>query len=182
MAISNVSATFSVGISYQAQGAAPGSQYQPTTAQGNPKKNIAFKTGTTTAGQVNEIASKIFAIAASGTTTISLQSLTDVLGQTVNLVRVKGLLFQLLSTADDSVNGTACSGVTLNATPPSHPFLGFLGGTNPTITLGNGEALAWLSPSANGTGVSGSAYQIEVTNLDSTNAAAFQVTILGADS
>ena len=45
MAISNVSATFSVGVSYQAQGAAPGAQYQPTTAQGNPKKNIAFKTG-----------------------------------------------------------------------------------------------------------------------------------------
>jgi hypothetical protein len=182
MAISNVSATFSVGVSYQAQGAAPGAQYQPTTAQGSPKKNIAFKTGTTSAGQVNEIGSKIFSISATGTTTISLQALTDVLGQTVNLVRIKGLLLQLLSTTDDATNGTACSGVTINATPPSHPFLGFLGGTNPTITLGNGEALAWLTPSANGTAVSGTAYQIEVTNNDATNAAAFQVTILGADA
>jgi hypothetical protein len=182
VAISSVSATFAVGVSYQCQGAAPGQQYQPTTAQGNPKKSIAFKTGTTTSGQINELSSKIYAISASGTTTISLQALLDVLGQTVNLVRIKGLLLQLLSTTDDTTNGTACSGVTINATPPSHPFLGFLGGTNPTITLASGEALAWISPGANGTAVAGTNYQIEVTNNDAVNAAAFQITVLGADA
>src|SRR5262245_48340802 len=113
MAISNVSATFSMGVSYQAQGAASGSQYQPTTAQGNPKKNIAFKTGTTVTGQINELASKIFNLAASGTTTINLQSLLDVLGTTAVLVRIKGLMIQLLSATDDPDNGTACSGVTV---------------------------------------------------------------------
>jgi hypothetical protein len=181
VAIASVSATFSMGVSYQAQGAAPGSQYQPTTAQGNPKKNIAFKTGTTTSGQINEVASAIFTIAGSGTHTVDLQSLLDVLGQTVVLVRVKGLLFQLLSTADDSVNGTACSGVTIGAAG-SDPFVGFLGGTNPTLTLGNGEALGWLSPSANGLPITSSTENVLITNNDGTNPAAVQVTVLGADS
>jgi hypothetical protein len=181
MAINSLSATFSMGISYQAQGAAPGSQYQPTTAQGAPKKNIAFKTGTTTSGQINELASAIFDVTASGTATINLQSLLDVLGQTVTLVRVKGLLFQLLSMADDASYGTACSGVTIG-NAGTHPFLGFLGGTDPTITLGNGEALGWLSPSANGLSVSNTTENILITNTDSTNAAAVQVTLLGADA
>jgi hypothetical protein len=170
-----------MGVSYQAQGAAPGSQYQPTTAQGNPKKNIAFKVGTTAAAQINEVASKIFDISASGTVTVNLQSLLDVLGQTVVLVRVKGLLFQLLSSADDAENGTACTGVTIG-NAGSHPFLGFLGGTTPTITLGNGEALGWLTPSANGDAVSSTVCNILITNNDATNPAAVQVTVLGADA
>jgi hypothetical protein len=181
VAIESVSATFSMGVSYQAQGSAPGSQYQPTTAQGNPKKNIAFKTGTTASGQINELASKIFPIAASGNTTVNLQALLDVLGQTADLVRVKGLLLQLLSTADDPSNGTACSGVTIG-NAGTHPFLGFLGGTTPTITLGNGEALGWLSPSANGLAVSLTACNLLITNNDGSNAAAVQVTVLGADA
>jgi hypothetical protein len=181
MSIESVTATFSMGVSYQAQGASPGAQYQPTTAQGNPKKNIAFKTGTTAAGQINEVGSKIFSIVASGTATVNLQALADVLGQSADLVRVKGLMFQLLSATDDSDNGTACSGVTIG-NAGTHPFLGFLGGTTPTITLGNGEALGWLSPSANGLAVSSTVCNILITNNDGSNAAAVQVTVLGADA
>src|SRR5438067_880364 len=135
MSISSVTATFSVGVSYQAQGAAPGSQYQPTTARGNPKKNVAFTTGTSAAAKVNELASKIFSVAAGATATIDLRSLLDVLGQTVTLVRVKGLLFQLLSTADDPVNGTACGGVTVG-NAGSSPHALFLGATTHTLVLG----------------------------------------------
>jgi hypothetical protein len=181
VAIPSVTATFSLGVSYQCQSNPTGSQYQPTTAQGNPKKNIAFKTGTTVTGQVNEVASLIQSVDASGTATINLQSLLDVVGQTTALVRVKGLLFQLLSPLDDSTNGTACSGVTIG-NAGTHPFLGFLGGTNPTLTLGNGEALGWLSPSANGLAVTSTTENILITNNDSVNAAAVQITMLGADS
>lgn len=181
MGISNVTASFSVGVSYQAQGNAPGSQYQPTTAQGNPKKNIAFKTGTTAGGQIDELASQIFNVTASGTVTVNLQSLLDVLGATVSLVRIKGLLFQLLSPADDAANGTACTGVTIG-NAGSDPNQMFLGATTHTILLGNGEAVAWLSPSANGLAVSSGAKNILITNDDGTNAAAVQVTVLGADA
>jgi hypothetical protein len=172
-----------MGVSYQAQGAAPGAQYQPTTAQGNPKKNIAFKTGTTAGGQINELASKIFPIAAgtSSTTTVNLQSLLDVLGQTTSLVRIKGLMFQLLSPADDADNGTACSGVTIgNAGSNANQM--FLGATTHTIVLGNGEAVGWLSPSANGLAVGSTHENVLLTNNDNAVAAAVQVTVLGADA
>lgn len=181
MAIASVSATFSMGINYQCQGNAEGAAYQPTTAQGNPKKNIAFKTGTTTSGQIDELYSTILSIAASGTQTLNLQSLLDVIGQTTNLVRIKGVLFQLLSTTDDSVNGTACSGVTVgNAGSDPNPM--FLGGGTMTFVLSNGDALGWQTPSANGLTVSSTVKNVLITNNDSVNAAAVQVTILGADA
>jgi hypothetical protein len=181
VAIANVSATFSMGVSYQCQSNPTGAQYQPTTAQGNPKKNIGFKNGTTASAQINELDSFIQDIIASGTATINLQSLVDVVGQTTTLVRVKGLLFQLLSSTDDPTKGTNCSGVTIG-NAGTHPFVGFLGGTSQTFTLGNGEALGWLSPSANGLAVTSTAENILITNNDGSNAAAVQITILGADA
>jgi hypothetical protein len=181
MSISSITATFAVGVSYQAQGATPGSQYQPTTARGNPKKSVAFTTGTNAAAKVNEIGSKIFSVAASGTATIDLRSLLDVLGQSVTLVRVKGLLFQLLSTTDDPANGTACSGVTVG-NAGSNPNALFLGATSHTIVLGNGEAVAWLSPLAAGLTVDTTHRNVLLTNNDPGVTAAVQITVLGADA
>jgi hypothetical protein len=181
MGLPSVSATFSVGVGYQCQNAAPNSQYQPITAQGNPKKAIGFTTGTNTANQVDELSSKIYSVAAGGTANIDLTALLDVLGNTVSLVRVKGLLFQLLSTADDATNGTACSGVTIG-NAGSNAFQMFLGAQAHTIVLGNGEAAAWLSPSAGGLTVNGTHKIVLITNNDVVNPAAVQVTVLGADA
>jgi hypothetical protein len=181
VAIPNVSATFTMGVNYQCQGAAEGAAYQPLTASGNPKKNIAFKTGTTASGQINELASLIQDVAASGTATVNLQSLLDVVGQTVDLVRIKGLVFQLLSTADDATNGTACSSVTVgNAGTNPHPL--FMNAGTDRFILNNGEAVGWLSPSANGVAVSPTVKNVLITNNDSGNAAAVQITVLGADA
>ena len=120
------------------------------------------------------------AVLVSGSGT-NLQSLLDVLGQTVSLVRIKGLLFQLLSTSDDQANGTACSGVTVgNAATNANKM--FLGAQSHTLVLGNGEAVAWVSPSAAGLAVDGTHLNVLVTNNDVVNSAAVQVTVLGSDA
>ena len=180
----NLSAAVQIGIpSYQVQFAATGAQYQPTSCTGSPQSRINFVLGTNVANQINEIYSAILSIAASGTSTINVQSLADIWGNTgVSLVRIKGLLFQLLSTAQDPINGTVCSGVTIGQAG-SNPFLMFLTGTTPGMVLGNGEAIGWATPLAAGnTSISGSAKNILITNNDSVNAAAVQVSILGANA
>lgn len=68
----------------------------------------------------NEIVSYIVPIAAGAGVDVDLQSLTDILTQSaVSFARLKGYVLQLLSTSDDSTNGTACSGVILNAPIPA---------------------------------------------------------------
>src|SRR6185312_8003502 len=63
---------------------------------------------------INEEAVNILTIAASGSATLNLQSLTDVLGvASVVLTKLKKYLFWLLTAQDDSVNGTPCSSVVI---------------------------------------------------------------------
>lgn len=126
----------------------------------------------------DELISSVISIAASGNTTVALNSLTDMLLQAgVSLARVKGYRVQLLSVADDSVNGTACSSVTVgNAASTPFPFI--LNTATTTFNLGNGEYTEWATPSAAGI-VVGTAINIKLLNNDGSNAAAVQLTLLG---
>src|ERR1700727_448219 len=64
-------------------------------------------------GGANQYFVFLTTIAASGTALLDFTSLTNILQQAgVSLARIKAWQFQLLSIAQDSVNGTACTSVT----------------------------------------------------------------------
>ena len=143
-------------------------------------KKISYVLGGNVAGGVNEVALNIVTIAASGNTTLDLTSLTDVLGfASVALVRVKAFFFWLLSAADDSVNGTACSGVTVGNAATNANLLN-MGGTTPTFTLGNGEVWAWGTGKAAGLTVDATHKNVLITNNDGAVAAAVLYGFAGA--
>ena len=144
MALTTLSATLSAVFNFQASLAKSG--LTPEQQNTNVGKAMKFSLGTG-ALQGQEIYATLLSIAASGNTTIDLQVLQDVCGQTLSFSTVKGFFVWLLSTSDsapDGTAGTACSAVTLGAAA-SNPFLGPLGGTTPTITLPNGSVCMFMA-------------------------------------
>lgn len=132
------------------------------------------------AGAIDFIHSQLYSITASGTTTIDLSSIVNVVQDTVTTVaRIKGLYFNLVSATQDTTYGTACSQVTIGAAG-ANPHTMFLGGTTPTIVLKAGCQVGWADPGATGFAVSGGAKNILVTNNDASVAAALLVAIFGA--
>lgn len=182
MSIPTLNATVQIGTSYNASLTQQGSQYTANSAQGNPAGRQNFTVGTTGSNKINEIYSVILKPAASGNSLLDLTSLADVFGLSLNFARVKAIMFQLLSANQDASNGTACTQITIGAAG-SHPWLMFLGGTTPTVILKNGEMIAWMTPSSDGSVITGgSNNMLLITNNDTVNAAAVQVTLLGADA
>lgn len=119
----------------------------------------------------------ITTVAASGNATLNLQAFKDLVNQTgVSLARVKAYMIWLLSTADDSVNGTLCTGVTINGTGGTN--LAVLPGITNT-TLGNGEAICWGTPSATGAAISATTCNIYIANNDASHAAAVLIVAIG---
>ncbi len=67
-------------------------------------------------GGADEYFSFLLTISGGASATLDLTTMTDILGTaTVAIVRVKACQFQLLSVAQDSTSGTACSGITYGA-------------------------------------------------------------------
>ena len=128
----------------------------------------------------DECYSKIITIAASGNTDIDLTSLQDILLQSgLNFARIKAYVIRLLSIADDSSNGTACTGITIDGAGTN---LIALPGLGTAQTLGNGDFLAWATPNASGTTVDGTHKIIHIVNNDSGHGAAVQLTLVGGTS
>jgi hypothetical protein len=134
----------------------------------------------TTSGGADELYAELLTIAPSGTATINLANFTDVINQTaVAFARVKKWRFQLLSVADDAVNGTACSSVSVGGAG-SDPFLFNLLGTTPKVQIFNGGIWEYADESATGFVVtSGTNNNILITNNDASHAAAFVGIIVG---
>src|SRR5208283_2018011 len=104
----------------------------------------------TTAGGADELYASLLTPAASGAVTLTLSSLVDACGQTgLSFARVKYLRVHLLSVADDSVNGTAASSITVG-NAASHSCAMFLGGTTQTFTVNNGGVIAYGDPGGTG--------------------------------
>lgn len=159
-----------------------GSTANSTSIQGK----TSYTLGGNAVGAVNEVATNILSISASGSATLNLQALTDQLGTTsVVLVRLKRYFFWLLSTTDDTVAGTACTQVTIGAAV-TNPNLLNLGGTTPTLILKGGgstttgDKAAYTSSTAAGITVSGTALNVLVTNNDGVNAAAVYYNFAGS--
>ena len=182
--ITTLTASLTATASWNAAGSKTGTDYAnavPVSNSGfSTKQSVATTIANASAGGGNQFISNIVTIAGGGSTTIDLTSLTDILGQTgVSLARYKGILFRLLSVADDATNGTACSGVTIGNNA-ANDINNWYGGATGTLTLGNGEHTQWASPSAAGKVVDGTHKIIKIANNDGAVTAAVQYTILGA--
>lgn len=178
-ALSSQSMTVKISVNGSGTENVTGSDYQPLKQGLSIAKSVG-PYSTAVANNValgaDETASFVTTIAASGSADIDLTNLTDILLRTgVSLARVKAYVIRLLSTTDDSVNGTLCTGITTNGA-----------GTNlivlPGITntpIGNGEVLSWATPNAAGVSVTGTTKIIHVVNNDASHSAAVQLTIVG---
>jgi hypothetical protein len=181
-ALDNATGYLSCGISWNATKNGPNSgiNFPPTSNANSLNQKVSFVTGGNVPGGINEVATNILIITAGGSATINLQALTDVINQSaVVLVRLKGFAFQLLGTAEDSVNGTACSGVTIGNAPTNGNMLE-LGAVTHTRKLQNGDWNAHASRQAAGLVVSATALNVLITNNDSVNPAAVLYALYGA--
>lgn len=134
-------------------------------------------------GGADEIVSFLQTIAAGGSATINLQNITNILQQSgVSLARLKGYKIRLLSSsgrgAVDSVNGTTCSSITVGGGADASPLEMNAAGT---FTINRGGSHQVLDPTAAGLVlVTPTTKNILITNNDGSNAAAVQVTLIGA--
>jgi hypothetical protein len=173
MAFDAFTGSVQVAVQYNAQKNAPSSSLNlsPTVNSGTVQRKASYTLGGNTAGAMNEVATNIVSITSGGSFTIDLTNLTDVLGYTgVTLVRLKEFLFWLLSTTDDTVNGTACTSVSIGGAA-ANPNQLDLGSTTATRILLNGDATVYATKSAAGLTVSTTAKSITITNLDGAHAA-----------
>lgn len=158
---------------------------QPYSQSDNVQTSYEFGTGAANnaVGGADEVVSFIQAIAAGGTATINLQSITNILQQSgVALARLKGYKIRLLAAsgkgAIDSVNGTACSSITVGGGANANTLEMNAAGT---LTINSGGSHPHFDPSAAGFSViTSSNRNILITNNDGSNAAAVQVTLIGA--
>lgn len=184
MAYDSMTATLTASLNAPVAKNLTGTDYTPlSTTVSITKKIVCSKTiANASAGGADELISKVYTAAASGTVSIDLTSLVDALQVSgISLARVKGLLFRLLSVADDATNGTACSSVTIG-NAGSNPNIMFLDDPTHGVILSNGDFIAWGTPQAAGIAVSSSHKVILITNNDSGNGMAVQVSILGGTS
>jgi hypothetical protein len=184
--LSLVQTSLQVSCPWTAQLNLTGQAYNPLQNVGAIRKSQTYGTAAANnaLGGADEFISYLLSIAASGNSTINLSSITNILQQAgVALVRIKGWLFQLLSTTDDTVNGTLCSSITIGAAA-SDPFLfNAWGGTTPTVNVYNGGIMSYFDQVAAGFTVTASSNdKIKIVNNDSTYAAKVQITLIAAQS
>ena len=156
---------------------------------GNITRAVQYNTGTTTAKGANQQMSKIISVTAGGSTTIDLTAaFTNIVNASnATFARIKGIRISLLSVADDSVNGTAASSITIGNNG-SNDFTsqsgnrGWFGSATSTFDLANGDDVCWKTVSANGVVVDATHKIIKITNNDGAIAASVLVEILGADA
>ena len=151
----------------------------PNSNLNSDSKTITWKSLGAGAGQVNIVAVGLLSIAAAGSAALDLTNIADVLGGAANaLATLKGYKFQLLSTADDPVNGSGCTSITIgNSGANEHPLN--LGAGTMTIVLNNGEAAGWATAAAAGRPVDATHKVIKFTNNDAVNPAKVRYVIWG---
>lgn len=186
MALSSLTFKSTVNISINAQNNLTPTNLGPVQNSSNLSKVNSLGTAAADAavGGADEVFSYIISIAGSGTATLDLTNQTDVLNvASVSLARVKDVQFQLLSTTDDTVNGTTCTSVTMGNNGSndwvSQSHNGWFLTNTSNFDLPNGSLMRFSTPSATGNVVDSTHKIIKFTNNDSTNTAKIQPTICG---
>lgn len=184
MAITTLNGSIKCETTWSAQIPKTGTDYGPLLNGSTLAKTLNFGTSVANgvSGGSDELVSYIVSIAAGGNTTLDLRSITDVMNQTGTvLARIKGWMFRLLSTDDDSTIGTACSSVTIGNAAANQQLLN-LGAAAHTLTLNNGDCLCYLTPKSTGWVVDATHKDIKIVNNDGSVIAKVQVTFIGATS
>lgn len=130
--------------------------------------------------QVNQPLVTTVSIAAGATNNFDLSGvMTNVVGDAAaTLSAIKHILVELISTTQDSTNGTACSSITIG----NHATAAWVGpfGATGTYTIVNGGYWAHEDPSAAGLAVTATTADIlKIVNNDGAVAAYVRITILG---
>lgn len=131
-------------------------------------------TAGTGAGAANKVIVKSYSIAASGTQAIDVNgAINDPLGiGTVSFTKLRAIMVYL--TTD-----TTSTGITVQP-GAANPVTTILSGTTPKLTIANGGFVVIGNPTATGYAcTAGTADNIDITNLDSSNVATVQVVFLG---
>src|SRR5262245_46371721 len=188
MALSSLSSSIKLVVSWVAQKVITGSDYAPTANSTNINKTVALGTSSAnnTAGGSDEVVSFIQSINASSSATIDLTALTDILGAACTLARVKGIVIRLLSVADDAVVGTAAAFLTIgnNAANDfiSQAGSGWLASATSVLDVPNGGFVAFSTPSALGVAVDATHKIIKILNGSASVAAKVQISLIGGTS
>lgn len=183
MAIDSLTGSFSLTISWTAQDTLTGADYNPITNAGNIRKSYNYGTanGNNTASGADQLVSYLISISGGGNTTVDLTSLTNILQQDASFGRLKGYGVRLLSTTDDSTNGTNCTSVTVGNAASNQQNLNL--GTNCTMTVYNGGCQSYFGPLAAGFSTVDSTHKdLLIVNDDSTNTAKVQLTLVGGST
>lgn len=181
-ALSALSSTITIGATWNAQLDITGTDYPPVS-QGTTitkRRSNGTRVANASAGGANQLGSFITTVAGSGAATVSLNSYTDILQRSGTLiVRLKGYIIRLLSVVDDSVNGTACTSITVGGAASNACPLE-MGAGSFTFNVKNGGVHAHTDDSAEGmVAVSAGACNVKFLNND-TVGAAVQSTFIGA--
>lgn len=181
-AIDTLDVTFKTTMTWSAQNAITGTDYAPITNPGNVSVSERWldTTSVTAAGGADQLVSYIVTIAGGGNTTLDVSALTNILGASATMARLKGWQFRLLSTEDDATNGTNCSGVTIGNAAANQQSLNMA--TNNVFTLYNGDFQMYGGPRTAGFTVDASNRNIFINNDDANNSAAIQITLVGGAS
>lgn len=177
-ALSSLSLTAKVSVNGTGTANVTGDDYSNLKQTLNFNKSVGPYTtsvANTVALGADAVYSAITVIASSASADVDLTSLTDILLRTgLDFARIKGYVIRLLSLTDDPDHGSACTGITLQATGTNLIVLPVLTGT-----LNNGDVLGWLTPTATGVVVDSTHKIIHVVNSDAAHSAAVQITLIG---
>lgn len=190
MSLSTLTYKLTVSQNIQALKTLTGStDFNPISNTTNINKAVSLGTAAANAaaGGADELAAFVTSITASGSATIDLTALTDILNQTsVTLARVKSIIFRLLNAADDATNGTAASSVTIgnNGTNDyiSQSHGGWLASATSTFDVPSGGWMGYGVGNAAGNVVDGTHKIIKVANNDGSLTAKVQSVICGGTS
>lgn len=182
MALDSLTLNIAAPVGWTAQKNVTGASPNTNNSSANEAK---AQLGTAAAGNaangLNELYFSIQNIVASGSVSIDFSTFTDVLNAAaVVAVRVKSIQIELLSVGQDSVNGTAASGVTVDATVvnglSSQAGSGWLQAAG-KLDIPNGSWVSFGCTNANGIAVDATHKVLKITNLDAGVAAAVKVIV-----
>lgn len=147
----------------------------------NVERSTTLAFGSSGADTINQAVSFVFTATQNTTTRMDLSgALVNALGETsCTLTKIKWILIELPSAAQDATNGTAATSVTISASA-TNPITTTPLGAAQTYTLENGDR--WLIEKHNSGGItvaSGTADGLDVLNNDADTDAKLIVTILG---
>ena len=183
MALSSLSLNASAAVNWTATKNVTGANPNSNSSSAN-EARAALGTGAAgnAANGLNEEYFSITSIAGSGSATIDLSSFTDILGATgIVGVRTKFIQVELLSTTQDSTNGTAASSITIDATVAngltSQSGTGWLTNATSKFDIPNGGWIQFGCTNANGIAIDSTHKILKVTNNDAGVAAAVKIIV-----